>query len=257
VNFEELHMNVREHLSATGLRKGLRQSTVLSYERLLGRLGVLDQELAEVSQGAVLEALWTIDNPNTRRAAVIAVRSVFGWAIKIPKGIPRRYDLPDEDSLRLALMTTPHEPRGLLMMYAGLRIGEACAITSGDLNGDRLTVDKQVIQLHKKGHPTTLRIGPVKTSEATVIIPWTLATIVNSLDATAKPDSVRESLRRAGHKVGIAINPHMLRHWYATELIKRGAPLNLVTRQMRHSDVAVTLRTYSQFSDTDIHRLFG
>ena len=185
-------MNVRDHLLAVGLEKGLRQSTVLSYERLLGRLGLLDIEVADVRQADALDALWLIDNPNTRRAAVIALRSVFGWSIKIPKGLPRRYDLPNEDTLRLALMTTPHEPRGLLMMYAGLRIGEACAITKTDVAGDRLRVDKQIQQLHRTGKPTVTRTGPVKTGEADVVIPHWLTNVVLSMEVTAKPDAVRE-----------------------------------------------------------------
>lgn len=249
-------MLVRDRLYDVAMEKGLRQSTVLSYERLLNRLGILDESYAEVTRELVMSRLWETDNPNTRRAAVIAVRSVFGWAIKIPKGIPRRYDLPDEDTLRLALMTSPHEARGLLMMYAGLRIGEACAITAADLDGDRLRVDKQVQQLHKKGQPTTVRIGPVKTNEASVVIPNHMVPVVQSLQDTVMPDAVRESLRRAGNKVGIHLNPHLLRHWYATTLIARGAPLNLVARQMRHSDVSVTLRTYSQISDSDVHKFF-
>lgn len=251
-------MTVREHLYAVALAKGLRQSTVLSYERLLGRLGLLDIPVEDVSQPAATESLWTIDNPNTRRAAVIALRSVFGWSVKIPKGIPRRYDLPDEDTLRLALMTSPHEPRGLLMMYAGLRIGEACAVTCSDVSGDRLRVDKQVQTLHQTGKPTLTRIGPVKTNVADVVVPHWLTPIILSLSVTVKPDGVRESLRRAGSKVGINLNPHLLRHWYATTLIARGAPLNVVCEQMRHSDVAVTLRTYSQSSATaNIHNIFG
>lgn len=247
---------VRERVFRVGLEKGLRQSTVLSYERLLGRLGILDD--VEVSQEDVLSRLWSIDNPNTRRAAVIALRSVFGWKVKIPRGIPRRYDLPDEDTLRLALMTTPHEVRGLLMMYAGLRVGEACAVTMQSVAGDRLTVDKQVVQLRRTGHPTVTRIGPVKASEAAVIIPHWLTGRVLPLTDTAKPDQVRESLRRAGRKVGINLTPHSLRHWYATTMIARGVPLPLVQRQMRHSDIAVTLRTYVQFhAESSIHDTFG
>jgi integrase len=247
---------VRDRLFAIAMEKGLRQSTVLSYERLLGRLGILDE--VEVSQEDVLSRLWTIDNPNTRRAAVIALRSVFGWRIKIPRGVPRRYDLPDEDTLRLALMTSPHEVRGLLMMYAGLRIGEASAVTMQSVSGDRLTVDKQVIQLRRTGHPTVTRIGPVKSSEATVIIPHWLTGLVATLEGTEKPDCVRESLRRAGRKVGIGLTPHMLRHWYATTMLERGVPLPLVQQQMRHSDIAVTLRTYVQYRAAgSIHDTFG
>jgi integrase len=246
-------VNTRQRLASVALEKGLRQSTVQSYERLMNRLGIMDMD---PTQEEVLDRLFSIDNPNTRRAAVIALRSVFGWSIKIPKGIPRRYDLPDEDTLRLALMTSPHEARGLLMMYAGLRIGEACAITSKDLDGDRLRVDKQVQQLHRKGQETTCRLAPVKSSVAAVVVPDLLIPYIESQSETAKPDSVRESLRRAGSKVGIHLNPHQLRHWYASTLLERGAPISLVSRAMRHSDPSVTLRTYAQVRDEDIKKFF-
>ncbi len=248
-------MTVRECLYAVALERGLRETTVRSYEVLLGRLGLLD--LVDPDLSTIQDAIWTIDNPNTRRAAVIAVRSVTGHKIKIPRGVPRRYELPSEDTLRLALMTSPHEPRGLLMMYAGLRVGEACAITSSDVSGDRLEVTRQVVEIHRTGKPTIRRIGPVKTHEATVIVPHWLSAIVRTLDETAWPASVRESLRRAGAKAGISLNPHMLRHWYATESIKRGVPIPLVSKQLRHSDIAVTLRSYVEHGAIDIHDAFG
>ncbi len=247
-------MTVREQLYAVAMERGLRQSTLLSYERLLTQAGLIDE--VDPSQELVLERVWTLDNPNTRRACVIAVRSVLGYKLRIPRAVPRRYSLPDEDTLRLALMTSPHEPRGLLMMYAGLRVGEACAITSKDIAGDRLTVAQQVLELTRTGQPTIVRLGPVKTSEAAIVVPWWLSSIVTSLQSTEKPSTVRESLRRAGRRVNVALNPHLLRHWYATTLLQRGIPLALVSKQMRHSDISVTLRTYSQYNDGDIHKAF-
>jgi integrase len=248
-------MTIRQKLYQQAMERGLRQTTVRSYETLLGRLGVLD--LDYISPDDLYERLYRIDNPNTRRAAVIACRSVLGIKLKIPKGVPRKYNLPDEDTLRLALMTSPHEIRGLLMMYGGLRIGEACATVNTDANGDQLAVTRQVIQLHKTGEPTVTRIAPVKTTEGAITIPYWLSERLSGVTETAKPDSVRESLRRAGIKVGIALNPHMLRHWYATTLLERGLPFSLVSKQMRHSDIAVTLRTYSQTKSSDVHRVFG
>lgn len=249
----------RERLYDRALERGLRRSTVQSYRKLLEQLGVLDMPVDEVSREVVLEKLFSIQNPNSRRAAVIAVRSVLGLSIKIPRGVPRRYDLPDENTLRLALMTCrKHEVRGLLMMYAGLRIGEACAITGRDVDGDVLRVDKQVTVLFQTGKPTQVEVGPVKGNVDTVVIPLWLTPMVEHLDQTVRPDSVRESLRRAGWKVGINLNPHLLRHWYATTLLARGVPLALVSRQMRHSDVAITLRTYSQFNARgSIHDALG
>ena len=76
-------VRVRDRLAEVALEKDLRRSTVLSYKRLLGRLDMLDQPVEEVSREAVLDALWAINNSNSRRATVIALRSVFGWKIKI------------------------------------------------------------------------------------------------------------------------------------------------------------------------------
>ncbi len=84
-------MNTRDRLYAAAMERGLRRSTVLSYQVLMNRLGVLDMD---PTREEVMAAIWSIDNPNSRRAAVIAVRSIFQWDSKIPKPVPRRYVLP-------------------------------------------------------------------------------------------------------------------------------------------------------------------
>jgi len=249
-------LTVQQRIREVGLERGLRPTTVRSYEVLLRRLSLLPRRLREVTRQDCIDLVWTLDNPNTRRATVVAMRSVWGYDIKIPKGVPRRYELPDEDTLRIALMTSPHEIRGLLMMYAGCRIGEACAVTERQVSGDRLTIDRQMIHLCRTGEESRIYIAPVKTSEAAIVIPTWLGERLSGLTATARPASVRESLRRAGKKVGVHLNPHMLRHWYATTLLSRGIPLSLVSQQMRHSDVAVTLRSYSQHNSAAIHEVF-
>ena len=249
-------MIVRDAVAEVALNKGLRRGTYYSYERLIGNVVSLDMDVSEISQAGVIQRLWEIESPNTRRSTVIALRSVFGWSIKIPRSIPKRYDLPDEDTLRFALMLSRREARGLLMMYAGLRIGEACAVTAADRSGDRLTVARQVVELHRVGEATTWTLGPTKTAEASVIVPEVLWPVIDGLDTWDKPGRVRESLRRAGKRAGLDLAPHMLRKWYCTHLIERGLPLELVRRQMRHSDISVTLSHYQQFRESDIHAVF-
>lgn len=251
-------MRVQDRLYAVALERDLRKSTVIEYARCLRRVGVLDADDADVTLEAVTEALWAIPNPNTRRNSAIALRAVLGLHIRIPAAVSRRYNLPDEDTLRLALMTSPHEVRGLLMMYGGLRLGEACAITRSDVSGDRLRVDKQIQALRETGKPTIIHTTRVKTVEADIVIPMWLAERLSGVTETAKPDGVRESIRRAGSRVGIALNPHQLRHWYATTALERGVPMMVVSRQLRHSDVATTLRVYTQHNaGTHIHGAFG
>lgn len=251
-------MKVQQRLYEVGMERDLRRSTVIEYARCLRRLNLLDREVGEVTQEEVTEALWSITNPNTRRNSAIAVRAVLGFQLRIPKPVSRKYNLPDEDTLRLALMTCPHELRGLLMMYGGLRLGEACAITRLDVNGDRLRVDKQIQALRETGKPTVIRTAPVKTIEGDIVIPEWLTQRVLNITETAKPDDVRESIRRAGKKVGISLNPHQLRHWYATTAIERGVPIMVVSKQLRHSDIATTLRIYTQHDNSKhIHNAFG
>ena len=104
---------VREELYRTSLARGLRQGTVLSYKRLLAQAGLLDMDAAEVTFEVASNALFGIDNTNTRRAAAVAVRSVLGLKVRIPVAVPRHYDLPSEGTLRLALTLSIHSDLGL------------------------------------------------------------------------------------------------------------------------------------------------
>jgi integrase len=249
---------VRERLNEVALERDLRASTRLQYLRNMNQLKILDEPLSAVTKELVVERLWAIPNVNTRRGCAIAVRSILGFQVKVGRSVPRRYNLPSEQDIRLALMTSPHETRGLLMAFAGLRLGEACATVRSDLNGDRLRVTRQVQALRQTGHPTIVQLAPVKGADADIVVPFWLADRIRELTDWVKPDPVRESLRRAGYRVGFHLNPHMLRHWYATTLLDRGAPIALVSRQLRHSDVATTLRHYADHkADVAIHELLG
>jgi site-specific recombinase XerD len=51
---------------------------------------------------------------------------------------------------------------------------------------------------------------------------------------------------------GKPINPHMLRHWYATDMVKRGISPEVVRRQMRHKKIETTMRVYVQVNSADL-----
>ncbi len=233
-------------------KRNLRDSTVASYERFLTRIGVVDDSLTlEELESRLLE----VSNVNTRRSTVTAIRAVLGVKMKIQPGIPRRYDLPSEDVLRFALMQCKYELRALLMMYGALRLGEACAITSKQLNGDRLVVDRQVLEFYEHGKHV-VRLSPVKTSDRVVIIPEWLAERVKLVSDTDVPGNVRAAMHHWGKRHSIQLNPHMLRHWSATTLINRGVNVVAVSKQLGHSDPSITLRAYIQTGENDIRNAF-
>jgi integrase len=238
-------MLVRSRLNQVAQQKGLRPSTVLGYQRLLTRLGLMDLTVEEVTEESVQDAIWALHNPNVRRSAIVALRSVLGLNLRVPRGVPRRYPAVDEDTLRLALMTCrKYEIRGLLMLYCGLRLGESCAITRTDIDGNRLHVTRQVIELWGPHGTTSVRLGPVKTGEGVIGIPTFLAERVNDVEHQDKPSNVREGLLRAGRRVGIHLNPHSLRHACGTLLLDRGVPLPAVSKHLRHADVSLTANVY-------------
>lgn len=253
-------MNIHDRLRTVAEARSLRQSTLVGYRHALARLYITDDS---ISQAEVEARLWEIDSPNSRRQAVVAVRAVLGMPIQIPKAISKRYDLPDEDTLRMALMLSRFETHGLLMMYSGLRVAEACAITYKARRDDALVIDRQVVELHTSAARTggevekVMRLGPTKSREDDVVIPRWLIPRVDALIKVERPSSVRSSIRRCGKQLGIQLNPHSLRHWYATESLNRGVSMKTVSRQLRHGDIATTMRTYAQGNAQEVHNAWG
>ena len=234
---------VSDRIALVTLSKQLRPNTVKTYRFLLRR--IIDEQLP-LSPDKLIHCL-DVPNSNTKRATIMALRSVLGdndiegfsvKALKIPEAIPRHYELQTEDTYRLAIMLSPHSARGLLMYDAGLRLGEACAVTKDSLVGQWLKVDRQIQQLED------CKIVEVKGTIDRIAVPKSLVPVIEGLNKTEEPAAVRASLRRAGMKVGIKMNPHQLRHAYITRLIDKGAPLPVVQRQARHKNIALTLKVY-------------
>ena len=53
---------------------------------------------------------------------------------------------------------------------------------------------------------------------------------------------------------GIAFGPHSFRHTYATELLRKGAPAEVVRALLGHASVATTIDTYCHLGVDDTRR---
>jgi integrase len=166
------------------------------------------------------------------------------------------------------IIETAKEPFKTLFALAfnsGLRAGEILALTVSDLN----FVDK-TIKVNKAADDSTRAIRQPKTKGSVAVLPMssTLAALLQSYLTKCwkanpagilfparsgnRPRSRRNVVRVGLHPVlrrlGIPTanaGLHAFRHGLATALVEASAPLSALQAQLRHADVATTLRVYT------------
>lgn len=75
-----------------------------------------------------------------------------------------------------------------------------------------------------------------------------------SVGAPLSYRAVYEVVVRLRRRTGIAFGPHTFRHGYATELLRRGVPVEVVQRLLGHASIATTGDTYAHLEIEDARR---
>jgi integrase len=249
-------MLVSEYVTHTINSRPLKYGTKQSYIKGIKSLGIWDLDISELSTALVFEKTDQMRSHNVKKNIYIMLRSVFrdlGLFSDLPilNGISKTYDLPSQSDLHSIIDRSKYRRILYLCMYAGLRVGEACAVVPSQLEGNYLTVDRAFSQDGK-------HLGSPKTY-GKVLIPEWLADEVRNMTpdeywkigmSTQLVSWACVSLSKKGSQ--IHINPHMLRHWFATDMIRRGVNPETVRRQMRHSNINTTMRIYVQVNSSDL-----
>jgi integrase len=236
-------------------RQAYRPSTSRNYQKHIKQLGLMDLEINQITPKLIMESCARLQTYTVRRSALISCRAIFKEHLgldhkKIPilPHVQKVYEFPTQDELHEMIGRTKYRLQLLLCMYAGLRVGEACAIRKQDLIGNRLTITRQVGQ---DGSVTT-----AKTIGVVVIPNWLADEINESVGDLFQQGKgslvVTHACRNQSDRTGKQMNPHLLRHWYCTTLINNGANPEIVRRQMRHANLNTTMRTYVQVKPSQI-----
>lgn len=192
----------------------------------------------------------------SRRSVLRAALKWAGLEIDVPKGERRRRrkDLPvpnevELDRLEMAAADLPkgHRELVLLILYVGLRATELLELPRRALER---AVDVGELSLKRKGDyearlptenasPLMRRLLEAKTPSGAA---WrTLGDILSAGGHSSRYTALRRLVRRAGHAAGLKkLRPHLLRHAFATRLVRDGAPLAVVQRWLGHASIATT-----------------
>ncbi|MFE2072041.1 MULTISPECIES: tyrosine-type recombinase/integrase [Streptomyces] len=222
--------------------RAIKESTYKEYLGTLRNLGLEDVPAEKATVRYLTNVLNQVLSPGTKRKHAINLRACLGVKVPCPRPAQKVYDLPSLEQINEAFGKSLYRMYAFTMLYAGARIGEACV--SQPIKGNVITFDRQRLPDGTIASPKTA--GPV-------FVPEWFAEEYKSFEATKSHNTVYVGMRRAAKKVGLDINPHQLRHKFATELVAAGVSPNVLQKQMRHHDVAVSLRYYVQTTESDIN----
>lgn len=166
--------------------------------------------------------------------------------------------------INVPIADLPFKAVYLIQMYLGLRIGEALALRSTDINLHRnlITVDKTLTK-DKEGKIIMKYLPKTYAGIREVPIPVFIRNeIINQMrlaennkdkqlfldkkENYVRPENANRRLRELMEKMNIpSISSHSLRHTYGTRCVEAGMRAVALQRLMGHSDVAITLNTYT------------
>ncbi|MBQ3133567.1 MAG: site-specific integrase [Clostridia bacterium] len=149
----------------------------------------------------------------------------------------------------------------LLTLYSGLRIGEICALTWGDISNGCIYVSKTMQRLKKaNGVGTEIYIGPPKTNTSTRIVPipdflqgsverfrreehcYFLSTPTQSI---VEPRVMHYRAKKYLAAIGVTdVSFHGLRHTFATRCAENNVELKSLSELLGHSSTRITSDIY-------------
>ena len=249
-------MLVSEYASNVINNRPLKYGTRQSYFKIIKSLGIWDIALADLNCALIYDRVDQMRSHNVKKNVYICLRSVFkdlGIFNDLPilQGIAKEYDFPTQKELHDLIDRSKYRRILYLCMYAGLRVGEACAVIPSQLEGNYLRVDRAFSQDGK-------HLGSPKTYGKVLIPDWLASEIKEMKDSDYWQLGMPTQLvswacgnlsKRNGGK---HINPHMLRHWFATDMIRRGVNPEIARRQLRHKNIETTMKIYVQVNNADL-----
>ena len=152
------------------------------------------------------------------------------------------------------------------LAYSGMRPNEYRALTKADIVGDYLVVNKSITsKVHNNNKGDIIQTPKNPNSNRRVLMPHEIIELLNEYTKNYKPSeyifgrnkALRETtLQRQLDKHQSYCNlPHIVlygfRHSHATNLIRAGVPIKVVSKRLGHKDASTTMNVYWHLFNDD------
>ena len=150
------------------------------------------------------------------------------------------------------------------LAYSGMRPNEYRALTKADIQGDYLVVNKNITS-KVKDHGDIIQTPKNANSNRKVLMPHEIIELLNQYTKDHKPSEFIFGKERAFRETNIkrmldkhtkaAELPHIVvygfRHSHATNLIRAGVPIKVVSKRLGHKDASTTMNVYWHLFNDD------
>lgn len=181
---------------------------------------------------------------------------------KRPKKMPNY--LTEKEATRLLSVADKELRTNLiisLLAHTGMRVGELC-----NLKIDDIDLDEGVIAIHSgKGDRDRIVIMPEDSTRLVrkyLLVRSEMKSPTRSLLVSRKgtkldTSTVQRIVRDAAKKAGISkkVTPHVLRHTFATAILRNGGDIRFIQQLLGHASVATT-QIYTHVDDNTLREMY-
>lgn len=248
---------VSQYFTDVVSQRPYKYQTKINMVACLKYLKLWDMPLNLVTPALCWQRLDGVVNQNVKRTYSGYIRNMFGFnkhQIPVVEGYSRTYNLPPIELIISAISRSKYQLFFELCLFAGLRIGEACAITPKQVvkegNLYFINVDRSYSQ-------DGLFLTSPKTIGRVAVPEWLALKVLDMKPSDLWPKNtptknITNACLSLGRREKIRISPHMLRHWFATDMAKRLVAPSVIMKQMRHKTIRTAMEVYVQVNNQDL-----
>lgn len=214
---------------------------VVAWKQALAASGQAPASQFSAWSGAKAFFTWLVRSGRLPRSPFDAVK-----APKVTSNRSRRVPTRAEFD-RLVENASDDRDRAIIYMLAnGLRVSEVVSVRASDL---LIAPDGSTVIVRVVGKGQKERLVPLGEPAARALGRWLRHQVNPDRLFPVTTRQAQEAVYRAVRRAGLSdISAHTLRHYYATRLIRAGAPLPAVQRLLGHS----SLNTTQVYLDLDV-----